>query len=84
MANSFKSYPTERKKIEIKLPYATQIMYSSWGTIKHGVPQGSIFGPLLFIIYINNLPPTINNLAIPIIFADETSIIIYSKNLDYF
>jgi hypothetical protein len=38
--------------------------------------------PLLFIIYISDLPPTIIALAIPIIFADEASAIISSKNLD--
>jgi hypothetical protein len=39
---------------------------------------------LLFIIYINDLPPKINTLAIPIIFADNTSVTISSKNLDDF
>jgi hypothetical protein len=84
-ANWFRSYLTQRKqKIEIKSPYATQSTYSIWGTIKHGFPQGSILGPLLFITYINDLPKTINTLAIPIIFADDTSVIISSKNLDNF
>jgi hypothetical protein len=84
-ANWFRSCLTKRKqKIEIKSLYATQSTYLSWGTIKHGVPQGAILGPLLFITYMNDLSPPINPLAIPIMFADDTSIIISGKNLDDF
>jgi hypothetical protein len=39
---------------------------------------------LLFINYINDLPPAINTLAAHIIFADDMSVIMSSKNLDDF
>ena len=57
-----------------------QNYFSIWEEIKHGVPQGSILGPLLFLFYISDLPKAINDKSIPILFADDTSILITSPN----
>ena len=43
--------------------------------INTGVPQGSIFGPFLFLVYINDLPSYIGNSSKIPIFADDTSIV---------
>ena len=51
---------------------------SEWRKIMFGIPQGSVPGPLLFLIYINDLPDGINSLCK--IFADDTSL--FSKVYD--
>jgi hypothetical protein len=53
---------------------------SDWNKINHGVPQGSILGSLLFLVYINDLLLFLNRISTQILFADDTSVLITSQN----
>jgi len=55
--------------------------FSTWDKINIGVPQGSVLGPLLFLVYVNDLPSAIpstvaNKNSSIILFADDRSLII--------
>ena len=69
----FKDYLNDRKQ-RVVLPGSA----SSWAFIKAGVPQGSILGPLLFLIYINDIVDDIHSCIR--LFADDTSLYIIVDN----
>jgi hypothetical protein len=77
----FESYLVNRRQnVEITIQNGKEKLSSNWETIKLGVPQGSILGPLLYIIYINDLPLRINSYSKPV-FADDISVLITANNL---
>ena len=47
---------------------------SNWGTVTSGIPQGSILGPLIFALYINDLPDVLDDTTDILLFADDTKI----------
>ena len=71
----FTSYLRDRKQYTIVGAIKSQL-----GSISHGVPQGSCLGPLLFLVYINDLPYCINN-GISELYADDTGLSASSKKV---
>ena len=52
---------------------------SSPGKLSCGVPQGSILGPLLFLLYVNDMPQEVNSELL--LYADDTCLIYMGKDI---
>ena len=64
----FESYLSNRKFL-----VCIDNVFSEAGTLKYGIPQGSILGQLLFLLYVNDLPQSLTDAGY-YLYADDTCI----------
>jgi hypothetical protein len=80
-----KSYLTRRSHYVEITTYDNKYPINSYNStpriIKYGIPQGSILGPLLFLLYINDLPQCISDAEV-VLFADDTNILVIGKDIN--
>jgi hypothetical protein len=80
LIRSYLEYRYQKVQIGTNINYNT--VCSEWKRSSHGVLQRSILGPLPFLLYINGLPTILCNISVPVLFADDTGVII--KNINVF
>jgi hypothetical protein len=68
----------------ILVDYDSKKYYSEREIVTDGVPQGSLLGPLPFLLYVNDIPNVISDISNPILYADDTSLIITNSDSQMF
>jgi len=80
--NWLKSYLHNRKQRVVWQFVNSPNLLSDWEIVRHGFPQGSVLGPLLFNVYVNDFPRIINKISHTILFADDTNILVSSSDIN--
>ena len=79
----FASYLHNRKmRVKCTTSSTGKLEYSKYQTVNYGTPQGSCLGPLIFIIFTNDLHKQLMNTA-SLLFADDTTLYMTHRNLRY-
>jgi len=79
--NLIKSFLQDQR---VLVDFDSEKYYSKWESVTDGVPQGSLLGPLLFLLYINDVPNVISDIANPVRYADDTNLIITNSDSQMF
>ena len=73
----FRSYLADRSQRVV-----LEGVYSDWLPVTSGAPQGSILGPLLFLVFVNNMPDYVCSDSKLALFADDSNYIEHWSHQD--
>ena len=79
----FRSYLSNRKiRVKCQVASSGKTEFSEYQTVNYGTPQGSCLGPLIFLLFTNDLYSHLNHCS-SILFADDTTLYKVHRSLTY-